>query len=482
MLPGEKHALATTDAEAEVLIPPKSEHGTLFLGPAGTGKTSAAMNHALSKFKKIVIVCAWNAQAQNNKSAWRADPAAFGRKVEGITLHHLLGLQVDGRYCNHTRYELGDTDCVVFDEILLHRHHNLCKIKGFMDKHRGTITFMGTADPRQLEAIDDDVSNAQKVEMLHRVFDTIVLMNGNKRLVSAEQHARMDAFTIDIEDPRITSVEQIVKKHFPASILSTMDDVIAKNIFRSMAYYNHSSHEINVAMTKAKHAKKKIYFELKDGMKYCKDDRVVCRKRNTFSRVGNTGTYRVYPNFEFCIASWNRTSVVLIDVLDDDMKIESTFQEFHEHFLPALCTTVHSAQGSGIGSPYVIADFRSKFVSKQWLYSAVTRTRDLDNVYFLEQNLHDVNVESMLARMVAGYKRQDMLRFGTYPSDVGYVDPLYIRSEFQRIGGKCAMCGAFMGFEARCNTKVTVNRKDNTAMHTIENCELICVRCNSSLK
>ena len=462
---------------------PEQREDVLFLGPAGTGKTSAALKHALSTCTKILIVCAWNAQAQNNKSVWRADPASFGKEIDGITLHHLLGLQMDGRYCHNTRYELGATDCVIFDEILLHRHHNLCKIKAFMDSHRTKLRFLGTADPRQLEAIDDDVGNERKVEMLRGVFGRIVTMRDNKRLISADQHARMDALTADIEDPSVTSVEQIVRKHFPrSSILRTIDDVIAKNIPRAMAYYNHSAYTINREMTKAKHAKKKLCLELKDGMKYCKNDKVVCRKRGTFSKLENKGVYRVYPNFEFWVSGWTRTGVVLIDVLEDNARIEVKIPEFHEHFLPASCTTVHSAQGSGIGTSFVIADFRSKFVSKQWLYSAVSRTRDLDNVYFLEQNLHDANVESMLTRMVAGYKHQDMLRFGAYPSDEGYIDPLYIRSEFQRIGGKCAMCGDFMGFETRSATKVTVNRQDNALAHTIENCELICLRCNSSMK
>jgi hypothetical protein len=45
---------------------------------------------------------------------------------------------------------------VVFDELMLYTHYQLWLIDDFVARHAaGSVAFFGTADPSQLDAIDD---------------------------------------------------------------------------------------------------------------------------------------------------------------------------------------------------------------------------------------------------------------------------------------------------------------------------------------
>ena len=54
-----------------------------------------------------------------------------------------------------------------------------------------------------------------------------------------------------------------------------------------------------------------------------------------------------------------------------------------QNFVHNYCRTCHSFQGSTIDEAITIYDHKFAYVSRKWLYTAVTRATNLKHVYFL---------------------------------------------------------------------------------------------------
>ena len=57
-----------------------------------------------------------------------------------------------------------------------------------------------------------------------------------------------------------------------------------------------------------------------------------------------------------------------------------------EHFIHNYCNTCHSRQGSTIKKPITIHQYDFHYVSRKWLYTAITRATHFDNISFMIDN------------------------------------------------------------------------------------------------
>lgn len=436
---------------------------TLALAPAGCGKTVAAMRYATDKFGAagVLAVCAWNAQARRLRQEWHG--------VEAVTLHRLLGLGADDTYVGGDPVALGDVKCIVFDEVFLHRHCNLCRMMDFMARHGETVEVLATGDPRQLDAVDDVVGNDLKLEMIRGLFGRVLVLRVNKRLKSDVDRARLAAIERDVDDPSVETAWDLVALHFPRSqMIKTVADAEALGVRRALAYFNASCAALNRAMTAGREGGK----ILADGVTYVPGDVVLCRRRLA------VGAIKMLPNFEYEVTGVTGGRVQLTDADDAKKEMEITEAEFVGHFALKTCATVHSTQGGRIAEAYLVADGRGKYTSKKWMYSAISRAADLGEVFFLEEKLWRARDVVSPEAMVEGYKQQDAARMKEEPSEEGYVTARWIRERFEAVQGRCRCCGEQMVFERRAANIVTVNRLNNALAHVKDNCELVCLSCN----
>ena len=69
------------------------------------------------------------------------------------------------------------------------------------------------------------------------------------------------------------------------------------------------------------------------------------------------------------------------------------------NFIYNYCMTYHSLQGSSVNESITIFDYKFKNVNRNWLYVAVTRATDLNNVYFYnykeDNDLYDNLINSI---------------------------------------------------------------------------------------
>ena len=146
-------------------------------------------------------------------------------------------------------------------------------------------------------------------------------------------------------------------------------------------------------------------------------------------------------------------------------------------------------QGSSVVTDITIFDYNHFLVRNypEWLYTTITRARDLNRVKFFKYNsdkddeLNKQNILSYFNRKIENYKVQDRKAKREIPKD-GYVNTQWF---MDNITNQCNYCGC--GFTLSINkgnvtTNLTCQRVDNEIIHTLDNCIAYCKRCNCSCK
>jgi hypothetical protein len=166
----------------------------------------------------------------------------------------------------------------------------------------------------------------------------------------------------------------------------------------------------------------------------------------------------------------------------DGTVFEISHEQVMLHFSLPYANTVHASQGDKIAEPYLISDLMAdELVTKNWLYSALTRCTKLSDIHFLDLNLYHINVNNTQQLMVRGYKHQDQ-KAGRPFNDADFVDAAWITKQYQAARGLCKYCLSHMTYEKHASHRVSVNRINNSLPHHSANCEVCCLQCNKSLK
>ena len=118
-------------------------------------------------------------------------------------------------------------------------------------------------------------------------------------------------------------------------------------------------------------------------------------------------------NLRYVIQNMNPETVVLCDEVEKKSQ-EVPIDSLRKHFIFAYCYTCHSVQGSSIDDAITILDSNHWLVNKEGLYTAITRSNDLNKVYFykyssdVKDDVFNKNcVCNYMCRKVKGYKEQD---------------------------------------------------------------------------
>jgi hypothetical protein len=133
----------------------------------------------------------------------------------------------------------------------------------------------------------------------------------------------------------------------------------------------------------------------------------------------------------------------------------------------------------------VIYDWQKWYVSRQWFYTAITRSKDLSRVKFykyeIEPEIRKKEMKQYFKNKVDGYKQQD-LKANRGIDEREYIDEEWLMS---KIGQWCPECHEPFIFEKICGyttSTLTAQRLENEEGHYMDNCICMCVRCNSCLR
>jgi hypothetical protein len=256
------------------------------------------------------------------------------------------------------------------------------------------------------------------------------------------------------------NIAQIIKKYFKYTTDITQS---VKNV----AYKNDTCEEVS------KHIRRKlgktVEFEVGEAL--------ICRgyfkeKKYTFN-----------VNFTYIITDVSEATLTL---LHEKSKVETVvpIEKIRKHFIYAYCQTAHSLQGSSIDSSITIFDYKFYFVNRKWLWVALTRARELDNVYFYKYEEPEFNKHLCTAyfnNKVRNYKKQDN-EAKREISKENYVNSDWFYENMEKC---CEGCGNGFFYTVRNGnafTNLTAQRKDNDFDHNLNNISPYCIYCNCSAK
>ena len=157
-------------------------------------------------------------------------------------------------------------------------------------------------------------------------------------------------------------------------------------------------------------------------------------------------------------------------------------KDVDKHFRYAYCATAHSRQGTSITGNMTIHEWNKDYLgSKEWLWTAMTRCRDFNKVYFFQNEKAN---EAMFRNLVSnyfkhkgeGYKGQDRKANREIDKD-NYVDEKWCLQHFKNC---CCNCGVKFYLDTRSGkltTNFTAQRIDGNTGHSIDNCKPFCYQC-----
>lgn len=424
----------------------------------GCGKSQAVKNYS----KDTLFVCPYNVLALGLKKAG----------FHSVTAHSLLGicLETDRKTA---QYDVSQYSCICFDEALLHNSKMLRRIDQYINNHPD-IKFFATGDTNQNEPIGDDDEDEVDIDydkLIGYVFNNQITLKTNKRLKDEEQKEILASLRDDILD--VTKpIMPILEKHF--KVITKYKD-IKTNV--NVAYSNKNSDMINNIVHNKQQFKGKAV--VINETQYFKGMNIICRKRLKTKGV------QLFTNYTYTIKKIRKNDIDILEEFED-----KTFTIDHhtleKHFKLPYCRTGHSIQGITINEPITIFECDSPYVNRKWVWTAITRTTDLNDITIFKTNDKELEMLKGYKRLqylklkIAGYIRQDK-HAGREIDKEEYITPEWFYENLQKQKLQCLYCKE--GFYAtladgKCNSNITADRKDNNIAHHQDNCVLSCTNCN----
>ena len=101
-----------------------------------------------------------------------------------------------------------------------------------------------------------------------------------------------------------------------------------------------------------------------------------------------TKNIRLFVNYHYTIKSIKKNEIIHEQL--DDKDISLTYKVFNEHFKMPYANTCDSVQGLSIDNKITIFDCNTPYVDRYFIWTALTRSTDLNNVQIYEHSEEEV--------------------------------------------------------------------------------------------
>ena len=212
---------------------------------------------------------------------------------------------------------------------------------------------------------------------------------------------------------------------------------------------------------------------------------VVCRKYYKVKGI------TLNTNYTYKIISFHKGGMVCIFDDVDEKYYTIPMNLLDKHFILPYCRTIDSSQGRSISEKMTIFDLNLPYVSKEHIWVALTRCRNLNDLTVFIHSDDEVKrfseskIKQYYSFKVENYKLQD-INAGRDWVDAEFIDTQFIMDQVKLCNMKCSYClkdlQVFINAEGNVFSDLTIDRKDNKKAHTKLNCKLCCLTCNVSKK
>ena len=437
---------------------------------AGSGKTTNIVYYCQRSKKKCIIITPYNELAQDHM---------FTFKVDACTVDHFFGIGFNSDSSSKSlvngRVDYMQYNVIIFDEIYAYTTDRLNLVRKFLEKE--------DIDNKQVYANGDiyqnkPIENLQVAPgpyyngIINSLFPTQLLLKKSRRLVNPKDEERMFGMLKFIFDkfeviPRDAFITQLVEKFQ----LKTVENsgIIPGAV--NQCYTNASCHRL-CKLYNDNEATGKVVIE--GNYNWFKGMEVINKTRFVI------GSDAYHINTRYTINKISKEKVKLISRFNDKCVIP--YDTFNKNFLPTHAFTGHGIQGKTFDTKMIIHDLKHPWITPEWLYTAVSRARKIDDVILNVSNINDddlstYNFEAMVDSYIfadtqAHRKIEDM------------VDRDWIISTTKVQGGCCYHCNCSLNvfWKHGDALNISVDRINNDEAHNKDNCVISCVRCNVTKK
>ena len=344
-----------SDEQKNAVVGVLSKKISILTGGPGTGKTTTINEvcNCLDKMNKKYLLC-----APTGRAAKRMQESTMR---EAKTIHRLLEYKMMGNvgyFAKNERYQLF-ADYIIVDEssmIDVYLFNSLLKAT----KTNTSLIFVGDIDQLpsvSMGSILIDMKDSKKIP----VFELTEVFRQSKEstIVRNAYHIKNNEpleVAEDFKFKNITSYED-VKKYFENNPLT--------QILCPMRVGDIGTKKINELIQSIKKYKnsKNIYH---NGFIYKEDDKVI--------QISNDYNKNVYNGEIGIIKEINNDGLIVYYPNNEVSEISYNFNELYK-IEPAYAVTIHKSQGSETDNLVVIIDGNEEFLSKELIYTAVTRAK-----------------------------------------------------------------------------------------------------------
>ena len=142
-----------------------------------------------------------------------------------------------------------------------------------------------------------------------------------------------------------------------------------------------------------------------EGIAYYEGLELICKKH-----YKNTNQ-RLYVNYSYIIKSIDSKKFTITEPVDN---IEMTFDiDKLTHFKLPYCSTCHSCQGLTKSEEMIIFDCNTPYVSRKYIWTAITRSTELKNITIFEHPADEIEALTIARQnqyfkfKINNYIRQD---------------------------------------------------------------------------
>ncbi len=460
-----------------------NQYNRLFIGSGlpGSGKSVAA---SLGCSENDILYC--------TSYNMLADILMMDGK-DAITNNKLLSLRMNEDASgaqNKVHFDVSPYKRIVFDEVLLCDPDMLSRLYRFMLKFPDK-QIIATGDIDQLDCINfkfNNVPDQSKYmkKCIEFLFPNRVILKVIKRLESAEDRKIVEALKEDLlnEDNKVMDV----LNKYGFNVINNIDKLQTKT---NISYFRSKALEINqrlqermgVPENHIEYTYSNDNNTRKYRMKYYKGQIIICRQHH-HCKAG-----RLYVNVKYRVNDFDNETVTLEGITRNTGNMKFDISVLKKLSLP-YCYTCHSIQGTTIKDKFTIFHCNTPYVSRKYIWTAITRANKLSNVTIFQHSNREVEaleaskLKQYIKLKIENYKHQDELArrlFIKYPffQDEHYVDYEW----FVEHPDRCHHCGENFYYELNNGTvesNVSIDRINNTQSHTVGNCVLSCIHCNVS--
>ena len=423
----------------------------------GTGKSYIA-EHFKEFGKRVCMVVPNNRQLQE-------------KETEATTYNRFFSVAVDTNE-KLPKYDYESFDVICFDEVYMCNKYMLNKVRLFCLNNPDKI-IIGTGDIKQLPSLEDITNLQDRETYVNHCMDVIFKYNiflkickrvGGKDTTEGDRNRIMITEMYDDFWIHELPMEEFLIKHN----LQITDDIMA------------SEHNIAYTNIRCRNVASEIRKRLGLKEKYVVGDVLISRKWVKQPRINVNLRYRITKIHEGVITLQN--------ISNEKDRLKMLDEEVDSIFIYSYCATCHSSQGSSINTTMTIHEWDKPYlVSREWIWTALTRCVDFRKVRFFLNKKFDKEMEfNMLQRYfegkVEGYRGQDARASREIDDKEDYVDVRWCMEKFRGNCEKCNVKFEFKTREGRLSSNFTAQRVSNEKAHYKSNCICYCVRCNCSAK